>query len=245
MERIIAEDISKKFKIGYKKNQSALARAISYLSGKEPKRTIDALKDISFKVNTGEIVGIIGENGSGKTTLLRVIAGIYSPTKGKIIINGKIISLINLNAGMILRLTMKDNIFLVGSFFGLSHKDIQQRFNSIVKFSELDDFIETKIYQFSEGMKQRLIFSVAIHCKPEIILLDEVFEIGDEKFRKKGVEKINQLVKNGAAVLLASNELWMIEKYCDRTIWLHKGRIAREGKTEKVVKAYLNEKSDI
>ena len=124
---------------------------------------------------------------------MRTIAGIYKQDEGKIIINGKIISLINLRAGLQLRLTMKDNIFLVGSFFGLSQKEIIQKFNSIVEFAELENFINTKIYQFSEGMKGRLAFSIAIHCNPDILLLDEVFEVGDESFRKNVESKPKDL----------------------------------------------------
>ncbi|MDP3027430.1 MAG: ATP-binding cassette domain-containing protein, partial [Nanoarchaeota archaeon] len=179
-EGIIVEHISKTFQIGFKKHQSALERFISLFSGKEPKKIIQALKDVSFTAEKGEIVGIIGENGSGKSTLLRVIAGIYDKDEGKIITRGKIISVINLRVGLQDRLTMKDNIYLCCSLFGLSQKDIKKNFSLIVEFTELENFVNTKIYQFSEGMKQRLAFSIAIHCNPDILLLDEVFEVGDE-----------------------------------------------------------------
>ena len=187
-KRIIIENLSKKFRIGFKKHQSALERFISLFSGKEPKKTIQALKEVSFTAKKGEIMGVIGENGSGKSTLLRTIAGIYKQDEGKIITNGKIISAISLVIGLHLRLTMKDNIFLVGSFFGLSRKEIIQKFHSIVEFAELENFINTKVYQFSEGMKARLAFSIAIHCNPDILLLDEIFEVGDESFREKSAE---------------------------------------------------------
>ena len=237
-KRIIMEHISKTFKIGFKKHQSALERCMGLFSGKEPKKNIQALKDVSFEAERGEIVGIIGENGSGKSTLLRIIAGIYKQDEGKIITNGKIISLINLRAGLHLRLSMKDNIFLVGSFFGLSRKEIIQKFHSIVEFAELENFINTKIYQFSEGMKARLAFSIAIHCNPEILLLDEVFEVGDEEFRKKSAEKIKELVNKGVTVILVSHNLNMIEKHCDKVILLEEGRIKKEGKTREVVEEY-------
>jgi ABC-type polysaccharide/polyol phosphate transport system ATPase subunit len=235
---IIVKKVSKKFKIGFKKKQSALERFISLFSGKEPKKIIHALKDVSFEAGKGEIVGVIGENGSGKSTLLRTIAGIYKQDEGEIITNGKIISLINLGAGLQLRLTMKDNIFLVGSFFGLNKKEIKQKFNSIVEFTELENFINTKIYQFSEGMKSRLSFSIAVHCTPDILLLDEVFEVGDEEFRKKSADKIKELVKKGATTLLVSHDLHMIEKYCNKVIWLEKGKVKKEGKTKEVVREY-------
>lgn len=238
MESIIVDSVSKEFRIGFKKHQSALARFISLFSGREPKKILRALKDISFTVRAGEIIGIIGKNGSGKSTLLRIIAGIYSKDCGRIGINGNILSLIDLGSGMLDRLTMKENIYLVGSLFGLSQKTIRQRFDSIVGFSELQDFVNTKLYQFSSGMLQRLAFSIAIHCNPDILLLDEVFEIGDKDFKKKSAEKIRKLVKNGATAVLVSHELWMIERYCSRVIWLDKGRIVKEGKTKDVITAY-------
>lgn len=237
-KRIMVEHISKKFQIGFKKHQSALERCIGLFSGKEPKKTIQALKEVSFEAKKGEIVGIIGENGSGKSTLLRVIAGIYKQDEGKIITNGKIISVINLRVGLQDRLTMRDNIYLCCSLFGLSQNNIKQRFNSIVEFAELENFINTKIYQFSEGMKARLAFSIAIYCNPDILLLDEVFEVGDENFREKSSEKIKRFVKKGATVLLVSHNLTMIEKHCDKIIWMEKGKIKKEGRTREVVEGY-------
>ena len=136
------------------------------------------------------------------------------------------------------RLTMKDNIYLCCSLFGLSNQEIAQKFQDIVKFSELQDFVETKIYQFSEGMKQRLAFSIAISCDPEILLLDEVFEVGDEKFKEKSANKIKELARKGACVMLVSHELWMIEKYCNRVLWMDKGSIKKDGETGEVVSNY-------
>jgi ABC-type polysaccharide/polyol phosphate transport system ATPase subunit len=239
MERIIVDKISKKFRIGFKKKQSTLARIISLFSGKEPKKILIALNEVSFKAKSGEIIGIIGKNGSGKSTLLRTIAGIYSKDNGIIKTKGNIISLIGLSIGLEDRLTMKENIFLVGSLFGLSRKNIKKRFDSIVKFAELKDFLNTKLYQFSEGMKQRLAFSIAIHSNPEILLLDEVFAVGDKDFRIKSAKKIKALVKKGAIAILVSHELWMIEKYCDRVIWIDKGEIVIKGNTKDVLNKYL------
>jgi ABC-type polysaccharide/polyol phosphate transport system ATPase subunit len=225
MERIIATKISKKFKIGFKKHQSFLARLISLFSGKEPQKEIWALKDVSFSINNGEIVGIVGPNGSGKSTLLRIISGIYKPEKGEVRTNGKIISLINLDVGLQSRLTMKDNIFLCCSLFDLGREDIKDRLESIAQFAELENFIDTKIYQFSNGMLQRLAFSIAIHCNPEILILDEVFEVGDESFRKKSAKKIKELVKKGASVLLVTHNPYFVRKYCKRVIKLESGKI--------------------
>jgi ABC-type polysaccharide/polyol phosphate transport system ATPase subunit len=238
MERIIVERAGKKFKIGFKKGQSALARAVSLFSGREARKIIWALKDVSFTVEDREIVGIIGKNGSGKSTLLRAIARIYDCDRGRIKTKGKIISLISLNIGMQPRLTMEDNIYLCCSLFGLSRKKTKQRFKTIVEFSELENFVNTKLYQFSEGMKQRLAFSIAIHCNPDILLLDEVFEVGDKEFKIKSAEKIKEIVKKGGAVLLVSHEMWMIEKYCKRVIWLDKGGLVKDG-NKKVLRNYL------
>ncbi len=238
MKRIVLEGIEKNFRIGFKKNQTVLARVISVFSGKEPKKILHVLKGISFSADRGEIVGMVGKNGSGKSTLLRIIAGIYEKDKGNIMVNGNLISLIGLGSGFQPRLTTKENILLVGSLFGLSQKTIRKRFNSIIEFAELEDFVNTKLYQFSEGMKQRLAFSIAINCEPDILLLDEVFEVGDQKFRFKSSEKIKELAKKGTTVLLVSHELWMIEKHCSRVIWLDKGKIMMDGKVEEVMKEY-------
>ncbi|MDD5172820.1 MAG: ATP-binding cassette domain-containing protein [Patescibacteria group bacterium] len=241
MKRIIVENLSKKFKIGFEKNRGILARFISLFSGKETKKNIQVLDNISFYVNAGEIVGIIGKNGSGKSTLLRIIAGIYDKEKGRINTQGKIISLINLNNGLKERLTLRDNIYLYSLLLGLSLKEIKEKINSIIEFSDLKDFVNTKIYQFSDGMKQRLIFSIAVHCNPDILILDEVFEMGDEEFKHKSVNKVKELIKNGASALLVSHRLPIIKKYCDRVIWVNKGKIIKQGNPEDVVEEYLKQ----
>lgn len=239
MERVVVDNISKKFRIGFKKDQGALARFISLFSGVEPKRVIWALKDISFTVNRGEIVGIIGENGSGKSTLLRVIAGIYDEDSGEVKTDGRIISLISLEIGLKDRLSMEDNIYVCCPFFGLPRKEIKKRFDSIVEFSGLRNFVNTKIYQFSQGMRQRLTFSIAAHCDPDILLLDEIFEVGDEEFKFKSANKIKEFVKSGIAVLLVSHALGVVEKYCDRVIWLDNGKAVKIGDTKEVVREYI------
>jgi ABC-type polysaccharide/polyol phosphate transport system ATPase subunit len=239
IKRIIIDNISKEFMIGSNDNIGALARFLSMFSGKEPKRSIHALKSLSFDVYSGEIVGIIGDNGSGKSTLLRTVAGIYHPDGGKVTTKGKIISLINLTVGLKERLTMKENIFLVGSLFGMSQKEIKKEFNNIVEFSELKEFVNTKIYQFSSGMMQRLAFSIAAHAMPDILLLDEVFEVGDEIFKKKSAGKIKDLVSRGACVISVSHDLDLIKKYCDRIIWLEEGIIKKSGLPGQIIQEYI------
>lgn len=238
MERIILEKISKIFK--REKISKPILKTILNLNlirfKKEP---IKILKNISFKINSNEIVGIIGRNGSGKSTLLRIISGIYKQDKGNIKINGKIISMINLYTGLQDMLTMKENIYLLGILFGLSKKEIKERMDKIIKFSELEEYSNTKLYKFSNGMLQRIAFSTAIYCDPKILLLDEVFEIGDEKFKKKSIKKMNQLVKEGISIVLVSHDLEMLERYCKRLIWIENGIIKKEGNPKEIIKDYL------
>lgn len=239
MQRIKALNITKRFVINAKKHKTALSNILEFFSKKEEEKIITALNKVSCIANAGEILGIIGDNGSGKSTLLRVLAGIYLSDEGTIQHNGKIISLINLSIGLQDRLTMKENIFLCCTLFGLSQAEIKKKYSLIIKFSELEKFIDTKVYQFSNGMLQRLAFAIAIHCNPDILLLDEVFEIGDESFRKKSEEWIQKFVSCGGAVILASHELTIIEKYCTRVLWLKKGTVRKEGKSKEVIDAYL------
>lgn len=238
MKRIFVNNVSKKFKKSFG-GDTSLFNLISLFSKKENKKPVNALKNISFSVDSGEIIGIIGQNRSGKSTLLRTISGIYEPDSGKIETQGKIISLINLNVGMQDRLTLRDNVYLCGSLFGMSRKEIKSKFDSIVEFSDLKDFIDTQIYKFSEGMKQRLAFSIAIHCNPDILLLDEVFEVGDENFKKKSADKIKELVANGASVLLVSHDLDLVRKYCDKIMWLDKGEIKDLGNSNTLLSKYM------
>jgi len=238
MQRILVEKITKEFRIGFKKKQNALSRLFGMVSGRIPTKRLVALDGVSLSVGPGETVGIIGSNGSGKSTLLRLIAGIYKKTRGKIRTRGKIISLINLSIGLKPRLTMKDNVYLIGSLFGMGRKDIKKRFNDIVRFAELNPYVNTKISQFSNGMRHRLVFSIAVNARPDILLLDEVFEVGDERFKKKSAGKIKEMVRNGASVILVSHEMWMIEKYCSRAIWIDKGNIKKHGDPKSVVRKY-------
>ncbi|MDP2672176.1 MAG: ATP-binding cassette domain-containing protein [Candidatus Daviesbacteria bacterium] len=243
MERVVVTNVSKKFHIGFKKNQGALGKLVSLLSGEEPKKIIWGLKNVSFSVNGGEIIGIIGLNGSGKSTLLRVIAGIYKADEGIVSTTGHVISLIGLDGGLKDRLTLRDNIYLLCYFYGLDRKLINKRLNSIIEFAELENFTNTKIYQLSDGMKQRLAFSIAIHCNPDILILDEVFAVGDESFKIKSVKKIKELVNGGATVLLVTHYLGIIEKYigrhCDKVIWMDSGSIVTSGESKSIMTKYI------
>lgn len=238
MRKITVKSVYKKFDIGYVKSQGFLARTISFFTGREKKKEIIVLNDISLDVNSGEVIGIIGDNGSGKSTLLRVVAGIYSPDSGIVETNGRIVSLINLGVGLKERLTMRENIFFVGSIMGMGQKEIREKFDSIVAFSELEEFLDTKIYQFSSGMVQRFLFSVAVHSSPDILLLDEIFEVGDEHFRQKSSGKMEELISNNISVLIVSHSMELVEKYCNKVIWIEKGKIIKEGNPSEVVASY-------
>jgi len=238
-EVLILSNISKSFRIGVKHEQSFLAKIIDNIFSRTETKEIKILNKVSFCVVPKEIVGIIGDNGSGKSTLLRIIAGIYRQDEGDIYTKGKIVSLINLVVGLKERLTMKDNIFLCCSLFNLPQKEIRVKMHSIANFSGLESFMETKIYQFSQGMRQRLSFSIAVHCNPDILLLDEVFEVGDEDFKKKSANKIRELVASGSCVILISHDLEIIKMYCDTVYLLEAGHITRFQSPQEAINKYL------
>jgi ABC-type polysaccharide/polyol phosphate transport system ATPase subunit len=243
MERIKVQNISKKFNLNKRKRQGALGKIIRIFSEKENSE-IQVIKDISLTLNSGEILGIIGKNGSGKSTLLRIIAGIYTPDRGEVKLNGESVYLAGLALGLEDKLTMRENIFLVSSLLGLGQKDIKKKFDEIVAFSELKDYLDVKLSKFSSGMISRLAFSISIFCvshkNPDILLLDEVFSSGaDIKFQEKALKKMEELIKSGAAVVLVSHDLDLIEKYCNRTVWIDNGLI-KEGKPKEIIKEYLN-----
>lgn len=237
------KNLTKKFK-SFKKKKVALSRLLNFLkNGFTKSEEFEVLKNINFNVRDGEILGIIGKNGSGKTTLLRTIAKIYDYDFGNIELdkNKKIVSLIGLNIGLKPRLIMKDNIYLCGSLFGLSKSEIKKKIDSIVNFAELKDFVNTPLNQFSSGMKERLVFSIAIQCNPDVLLLDEVFAVGDEEFKRKSVKKIKSLVSKGTSILFVSHSLDIIENNCSRAMWMENGKIKKIGKPKEIIKEYKEE----
>lgn len=184
-----------------------------------------ALKNIDLKIFKGEKVGIIGANGSGKTTLLKIIAGITNADSGQVKTRGKVISLIDLGAGFHPDLTGEENIFLNGLIIGMSKQEIEQQFNNIIKFADIGRFIDAPLYTYSDGMKLRLGFSIAVHAKPDILILDEAITTGDEGFRKKSGQKINQFFQQKKTILIVSHWLDYLKQYVDRIVWLDQGKI--------------------
>jgi ABC-type polysaccharide/polyol phosphate transport system ATPase subunit len=242
MERIKVQNISKKFDLNKRKRHGALGKIIKLFS-KSENNEIQVIKDISFTLNSGEILGIIGKNGSGKSTLLRILAGIYLQDEGEVRLNGESVYLAGLNNGLEEKLTMRENIYLVSSLLGLGQKDIKQKFNEIVEFSELKDYLDVKLSKFSSGMISKLAFSISIFCvshkNPDILFLDEVIGAGgDIDFQTKALEKIEKLIKSGAAVTLVSHNLDIIKRYCNKVILLEKGQIIKSGKPEEVINYY-------
>jgi len=241
--KIIINNVSKKFKRDYIKNEGILFRLLSFLN-KNGKGEFNALKDISFMVREKEIFGVIGKNGSGKSTLLRVIAGIYKPNSGTVKTKGEIVYLSGFDHGIQRKLTMRENIYLLGVLRGLSKKEINEKFNEIVDFSGLREYLDAKVYQFSSGMINRLSFSITFFCithkNPDIILIDEVFGAGaDFDFKEKSLKKMEELIKKGSSIVLASHDLELIKKYCDKVILLENGKIVKIGNQEEVISFYL------
>src|SRR3989344_2037730 len=239
MERIRIQNVSKSFHIGSATPKTTLGKLLSVFSGKESDEVLYALRDISFTVEAGEIVGIIGKNGSGKSTLLRILAGIIQKDAGTVQTNGRVVAAIHLDAGVKDRLTMRGNILLLSAFLGFGKKEAEAAFDSIINFSELADFADTKWYQFSDGMKQRAVFAASIHAQPDILLLDEAFAVGDERFKQKGFEKITELAAEGASVVLAGHQLGALERYCERVIWIDRGKIKMEGPSKEGIQGYM------
>lgn len=242
MQRIIAKDISKTFHTGLR-DAGVLATILFLFSGGYKKRSIDAINSVSFECSPGEVVGLIGRNGCGKSTLLRLISGIYEKDEGSLEINGRAMYINGFGIGLNQRLTMRENIYLVGAILGISRKEIAAKIPEIVEFSGLADFLDTKIFQFSSGMSARLGFSAVTSFvaerRPSIILLDEVFEAGgDAEFQKRAIGKMEDFLKGDATVMLVSHQTNVIRKYCPRTILLEKGRVLADGDTEEVVKKY-------
>mgnify|MGYP001573899518 CR=1 FL=1 len=249
MQRIAINNISKKFNIDFRRDEGALAQLLKFVSGKREKQERVALKNVSFTARSGEVFGIIGKNGAGKSTLLKIIAGIYQPTEGRVKTNGTFVYLTSLGLGFLPKLTMRENIYLAGSIMGLDQKEIKQKFNQIVDFSGLKEFIDTKIYQFSTGMISRLSFSTTFFCikhkNPDILLIDEVFGAGgDMDFEEKAQKKMEELIRGGATVILASHNLEIVEKYCDRVLCINNGKVVKEGVPGEVIE-YYKESSNI
>ena len=246
---ISVDNISKRYRKGQtsyhtlREDLYNLTGSLIHLRKRRPEDTdekhIWALRDVSFRIDQGEKVGIIGRNGSGKTTLLRLLAGITRPTKGKIAVSGRIGVLIEIMAGFHPELTGRENIYLNGAIMGMSRKEIKRKFDEIVAFSELENFIDTPIKRYSSGMNVRLGFSVAAHLDPEIMLVDEVLAVGDAVFQKKCLGKMGASAQEGRTVVFVSHNMTAVQSLCGRTLLLDDGRMMEDGDTSTVISNYL------
>lgn len=203
--------------------------------------TVEAVRDVSFEVAPGEAVGIIGKNGSGKSTLLKVLAGIIKPHAGEVEIGGSVASMLELGAGFHPDYSGRENVYLNGSIFGLSRADVDERFDDIIDFAEIHDFIDAPVRTYSSGMFMRLAFSIASHVNPDVLLLDEVLAVGDEAFQMKCMGRIFEYQRAGGTLVLVSHDPGAIERICSRAILLDKGRVSMEGPTEEVLSFYHRE----
>jgi lipopolysaccharide transport system ATP-binding protein len=202
-----------------------------------------ALKDVSFEIEPGEVVGIIGRNGAGKSTLLKILSRITEPTSGRAEFRGRIGSLLEVGTGFHPELTGRENIYLNGSILGMSRRDIARRFDEIVDFAEIEEFLETPVKRYSSGMYVRLAFAVAAHLEPEILLVDEVLAVGDATYQNRCIDRMSQIARSGRSVLFVSHNMDLIPRLCDKAIRLERGRVVQADAAESVVQAYLNEVS--
>ena len=247
---IRAENLSKQYRIGQKPGygtlREALARRFRARRLDHPStadlgdtRHIWALRDVSFNVRHGEVWGIVGLNGSGKSTLLKILSRVTQPSHGSVDIRGRVNSLLEVGTGFHPELTGRENIYLNGAILGMTRREIQQKFDEIVDFSEIGRFIDTPVKHYSSGMYVRLAFSVAAHCEPDILLVDEVLAVGDLPFQAKCLARIELLSKTASAVLFVSHNLVNVKRLCSKALWLDKGAVVAQGRTDGVVDDYV------
>lgn len=234
------DNVSKKYSLGQRGYRSLREDISRFFLRKKEERNIKwALKDVSFHLEKGEVLGIIGPNGAGKSTILKLLAKVTMPTKGEIITRGKVGSLIELSAGFHTELTGRENIYLYGSIKGMGKKEINQKYDDIVSFSELEEFIDTPIKRYSSGMMARLAFSVSIYTESDILLIDEVLAVGDISFQRRCLEAMTKLKESDKTIIFVSHNLSSIRKLCPRVIWLDEGMVKKDGKAGDVIDEYV------
>jgi lipopolysaccharide transport system ATP-binding protein len=244
---IEADGLSKRYRLGefeaaYGTLRESLVHAGRRLTGKEHRSNTQelwALDDVSFRVNEGEVLGVIGKNGAGKSTLLKVLTRITTPTTGRVEIRGRVGSLLEVGTGFHPELTGRENIYLNGAILGMKRREIQQKLPDMVEFSGVEGFLDTPVKRYSSGMYVRLAFSVAAHLEPEILLVDEVLAVGDAEFQRRCLGRMEDFGANGRTVLFVSHNMQAIAQLCDRAILMESGRIAEDGRSEHVVARYL------
>lgn len=237
---ISLKNVTKDFRIYHEKRNSLYEIVTGFFSKGRYYEKLRVLDNVSFDVKKGEMIGIMGKNGMGKTTLLRLMAKIYKPDSGSIIVNGSVIPFLGLGAGFQAEMTARDNIVLYGKLLGFSKREIEEKVGEIIKFAELEKFQDTKLKNFSSGMYARLAFATAIQVDPEIILIDEILAVGDIGFQQKSHNAFLSFKKRGKSIVVVTHDLNVIKQNCDRAIFLNDGKIHTVGEPSKVVEAYTN-----
>ena len=235
---IEVKNVSMKFRMSDEPINSLKEIFTTALSGKLKYNEFLALDDVSFDLEKGKTLGLIGKNGAGKSTTLKLISGILKPTSGTIIVRGNVVPMLELGAGFDLELTGRENVYLNGAILGYSKDYLQSKFDQIVDFAEIGEFIDMPIRNYSSGMMARLAFSIASVVQPEILIVDEILAVGGVAFQEKSYNRMKELMSGGATVLFVSHDLDKIEEMCDQVIWLDKGKVVMNGKTRKVCEAY-------
>ncbi len=230
--------VSKSFKIYYDKGTTLKEKFLFKKRRAYEERNV--LNDISFSVKTGEAIGLVGHNGCGKSTTLKLLTRIMYPDSGSIEINGRVSSLIELGAGFHPDMSGRENVYINAAIFGLTRNEIEKRLQDIIDFSELQEFIDNPVRTYSSGMYMRLAFSVAINVDAEVLLIDEILGVGDANFQIKCFEKLQEIKRNGTTIVIVSHSLQQIEQICERSIWIHEGRIREEGIPQEVHQKYMS-----
>ena len=238
MSIIQVEDVSMRFNLAQEKTETLKEYTVKLLKHQLFFNEFYALRDISFKIEPGESVALIGRNGSGKSTMLKLIAGVMYPTRGTVAVNGEIAPLIELGAGFDMDLTARENIYLNGTVLGFSPKYLDEKFDEIVEFSELQNFLDVPLKNYSSGMVARIGFAIATITKPDILIADEVLSVGDFLFQQKCEKRMQELMAGGTTVILVSHSIEQIERMCSKVAWLSHGHLKMNGDTATVCAAY-------
>jgi ABC-type polysaccharide/polyol phosphate transport system ATPase subunit len=232
------EHVSVTYRTTFERVPTLKTALVRFGRGERAVREVKAVQDVSFDVNHGETVGIIGANGAGKSTLMRTIAGILPPTEGRIEVHGKVSTLLALGVGFNTALSGRENVVLGGLAAGMSRREINERYEEIAAFADLGDFIDMPMRTYSSGMSSRLAFAVAVHMDPDILLVDEALSAGDASFKQKAAAKMHSLVDNAGTMFLVSHALSSVKELCNTAVWLHKGRLMMRGAPDDVIAAY-------
>ena len=235
---IEVRNVWKQFRRPHVRVNSLKEAVVAFLRGQTGYTDFWALQDISFTVSPGECVGLIGSNGSGKSTLFAMIARVLDPTRGAVRVDGRVCPLLELGTGFHPELSGRDNVYLNGSLLGLSHRQVEARYQDIVTFAELPEVMEAPVKTYSTGMTVRLGFSVAVHVNPDVLLIDEVLSVGDEHFQHKSFSRLQQFKEEGKTIFVVSHDLGSVQTLCERAIWIERGELKMDSDSEAVIAAY-------